>query len=131
MAQRRLGGFSLQLVLGFLVLPFLWACGGSEDESGPETVLAQDIGAEISGAGGGERDASSSAATTSPTQGRNPGVNQELTASRTTALVLAAIEKIARGDASRLPNPEEQATFFRPTGPEDIRAFRAAGKRLI
>jgi len=90
MAQRRLGGFSLQLVLGFLVLPFLWACGGSEDESGPETVLAQDIGAEISGAGGGERDASGSAATTSPTQGRNPGVNQELTASRTTALVLAA-----------------------------------------
>jgi serine protease Do len=90
MAQRHLGGFSLRLVLGLFALPFLWSCGGTQEESGPETVLGQDLGAELSGAERGDQNASTSAATATPTRGGDPGVDQELTASRTTALVLAA-----------------------------------------
>jgi methionyl-tRNA formyltransferase len=46
-------------------------------------------------------------------------------------LLVAAIQKIGRGDAERLPNDASQATYFSFPSPEQAREFRQTGKRFF
>jgi len=77
------------LLLGAAALPLLAACGGGDGGGRPDTILAQEVGAEIRGVGDEGAGAAFPSGPTPP-QAEVEANSQELNTGRTTALVRAA-----------------------------------------